>query len=224
MGSTHKAPFAHEHEPMTDLGEIVKELKPTVLIGAAAIPNVFTPEIIKDMATFNKQPIIFALSNPTSKAECTAEEAYVHSDGRAVFASGSPFPVYKGFGKTFEPGQGNNAYIFPGASLAVICAGIHHISDAVFLSAAEGLADLVSDSDLAVGRLYPPLTTIRESASRLPSRLPPRLTRREMPQPTLNLRTWRPSSGRSSTTTTTPLLSRPDTSGLWKPWPSSTSR
>merc|ERR1712071_351425 len=162
MGSTHKAPFAHEHEPMTDLGEIVKELKPTVLIGAAAIPNVFTPEIIKDMATFNKQPIIFALSNPTSKAECTAEEAYVHSDGRAVFASGSPFPVYKGFGKTFEPGQGNNAYIFPGASLAVICAGIHHISDAVFLSAAEGLADLVSDSDLAVGRLYPPLTTIRE--------------------------------------------------------------
>merc|ERR1712123_301751 len=117
-------------------GLIVKKLKPTVLIGAAAVPNVFTPEIIKDMATFNKKPVIFALSNPTSKAECTAEQAYVHSDGRAVFASGSPFPKFSGYGKTYEPGQGNNAYIFPGTSLGVICAGIQHISDNVFLSAA----------------------------------------------------------------------------------------
>jgi len=158
----HKAPFAHEHEPMAELGEIVKKLRPTVLIGAAAIPNVFTPEIIKDMASFNKSPVIFALSNPTSKAECTAEQAYIHSEGRAIFASGSPFPTYHGFGRTYEPGQGNNAYIFPGASLAVICTGIRHISDSVFLSAAEGLADLVQESDIAVGRLYPPLTKIRE--------------------------------------------------------------
>merc|ERR1719300_988430 len=139
--SHHKAPFAHEHEPMKELGDIVKKLKPTVLIGAAAVPNVFTPEIIKDMATFNDHPVIFALSNPTSQAECTAEEAYIHSDGRAVFASGSPFPTFTGFGKTYDPGQGNNAYIFPGASLGVIAAGIHHISDSVFLSAAEALAD-----------------------------------------------------------------------------------
>jgi len=128
----HKADFAHPHQPMKELDEIVKDLKPTVLIGAAAIPKVFTPEIIRDMATFNKQPIIFALSNPTSKAECTAEEAYVHSDGRAVFASGSPFPVYEGFGKRYEPGQGNNAYIFPGASLGVIATGIYHISTRSF--------------------------------------------------------------------------------------------
>merc|ERR1712227_648466 len=158
----HKAPFAHPHEEMKELGEIVKTIKPTCLIGAAAVPRVFTPEIIQDMASFNEQPIIFALSNPTSMAECTAEEAYTHSDGRAVFASGSPFPAFKGFGKTYEPGQGNNAYIFPGASLAVICAGIHHISDAVFLSAAEGLADLVGEEDIAVGRLYPHLTKVRE--------------------------------------------------------------
>jgi len=158
----HKAPFAHEHEEMAELGDIVKELKPTVLIGAAAVPRVFTPEIIRDMATFNDQPVIFALSNPTSQAECTAEEAYIHSDGRAVFASGSPFPTFTGFGKTYEPGQGNNAYIFPGASLGIIAAGIHHISDAVFLSAAEGLADMVTEDDLAVGRLYPPLDNIRE--------------------------------------------------------------
>jgi len=160
--SSHKMPFAHPHDPMEELADIVRELKPTVLIGAAAVPNVFTPEIIKDMASFNASPVIFALSNPTSKAECTAEQAYIHSEGRALFASGSPFPAFKGFGKTFEPGQGNNAYIFPGASLAVICAGIHHISDAVFLSAAEGLADLVGEEDIAVGRLYPHLTKVRE--------------------------------------------------------------
>merc|ERR1719312_717416 len=158
----HKAPFAHTHEEMKELGDIVKAIKPTCLIGAAGVARVFTTEIIQDMATFNEQPIIFALSNPTSLAECTAEEAYTHSQGRAVFASGSPFPTFTGFGKTYEPGQGNNAYIFPGASLGIIAAGIHHISDSVFLSAAEGLADMVTEDDLAVGRLYPPLDNIRE--------------------------------------------------------------
>jgi len=148
----HKAPFAHEHAEINELGDIVKELKPTVLIGAAGVPRVFTEEIIKDMAKFNEVPIIFALSNPTSMAECTAEEAYTHTDGRALFASGSPFPDFHGFGKTYKPGQGNNAYIFPGASLAIIAAGIHHISDGVFLSSAEALADMVTEEDLAVGR------------------------------------------------------------------------
>merc|ERR1712055_1110320 len=158
----HKAPFAHEHAEINELEDIVKELKPTVLIGAAGVPRVFTEEIIKDMARFNEVPIIFALSNPTSMAECTAEEAYTHTDGRALFASGSPFPDFQGFGKTYKPGQGNNAYIFPGASLAVIAAGIHHISDGVFLSSAEALADMVTEEDLAVGRLYPPLSNIQE--------------------------------------------------------------
>jgi len=169
--SDHKAPFAHEHDPMEDLAEIVKELKPSVLIGAAAIPNAFTPEIIQDMATFNEQPIIFALSNPTSKAECTAEDAYVHSEGRAIFASGSPFPTYEGFGKTYEPGQGNNAYIFPGVSLGVICAGIYHISDNVFLSAAEGLADMVTQDDLLLGRIYPPLSSLREISVKIATKV-----------------------------------------------------
>jgi len=169
--TSHKAPFAHKHAPMKELGDIVKELKPTVLIGAAAIPNVFTPEIIKDMASFNEQPIIFALSNPTSQAECTAEEAYVHSEGRAVFVSGSPFPSFTGFGKTYWPGQGNNAYIFPGASLGVIVAGIHHISDSVFLSAAEALADMVTEEDLAVGRLYPPLSNIQNISVKIATKV-----------------------------------------------------
>lgn len=125
--SIHKEPFAQDHGEMMDLGEIVKELKPTVLIGAAAQPGVFTEEIIKDMCSFTETPVIFALSNPTSKAECTAEQAYTFSEGKAIFASGSPFPAFEGFGKRFEPGQGNNAYIFPGAALGVIAAGIRHI-------------------------------------------------------------------------------------------------
>merc|ERR1712038_2217925 len=159
--SEHKAPFAHEHAPMKELGEIVKEIKPTCLIGAAAIGGVFTEEILRDMASFNEKPIVFALSNPTSKAECTAEQAYKFTDGRAVFSSGSPFPRFEMDGKVFEPGQGNNAYIFPGVALGAICIGIRHISDDVFLSAAEALADMVSDSDFAVGRLYPPLSEIK---------------------------------------------------------------
>jgi len=169
--SEHKAPFAHPHEEMKELGDIVKAIKPTCLIGAAAVARVFTPEIIRDMASFNEQPIIFALSNPTSMAECTAEEAYTHSEGRAVFASGSPFPTFQGFGKTYEPGQGNNAYIFPGAALGIITAGIHHISDSVFLSAAEALSDMVTEADLSVGRLYPPLDHIREISVKIATKV-----------------------------------------------------
>ncbi|XP_023334283.1 NADP-dependent malic enzyme [Eurytemora carolleeae] len=153
--SKPKAPFAHPHEPMEDLMEIIRSIKPTCLIGAAAIPGVFTPEVIKEVGDLNETPIIFALSNPTSQAECTAEAAYTYTEGRAIFASGSPFPHFQGFGKSFEPGQGNNAYIFPGASLGVIAAGIRHIHESVFLFIesvflfiAEGLADMVTADDL----------------------------------------------------------------------------
>jgi len=169
--SEHKAPFAHPHAPMKELNAIVKKLKPTCLIGAAAVGGVFTQEIIEDMASFNEKPIIFALSNPTDKAECTAEEAYKYSKGKAVFASGSPFPTYEMNGQIFEPGQGNNAYIFPGVSLGVICTGIHHISDDVFLSAAEALADLVTDQDIEVGRMYPPLSTLRDCSIKIAAKV-----------------------------------------------------
>ena len=163
----HKAPFAHEHAPMDDLGDMVNDLKPTALIGAAAVPGVFTQQIIEDMAKINTQPIIFALSNPTSQAECTAEEAYKYTEGRAVFASGSPFPRYEMDGKVFEPGQGNNAYIFPGVALGTICCGLHHIDNDVFLAAAEALANLVTEDDYAVGRMYPPLSTIQDCSVKI---------------------------------------------------------
>jgi len=169
--SEPKEPFAHEHAPVSDLMEIIKDIKPTCLIGAAAIPGVFTPEVIQEMSALNEKPIIFALSNPTSKAECTAEAAYTHSEGRAIFASGSPFPTFEGFGKRFEPGQGNNAYIFPGLSLGIIAAGIRHVHESVFLFAAEGLANLVTEEDLALGRMYPPLSKIKSVSTKIATKV-----------------------------------------------------
>lgn len=157
----HKGKFAHAHPPVDTLAEAVNILKPTVLIGAAAIGGAFTPEIIKAMASFNERPIIFALSNPTSKAECTADDAYKYSNGKSVFASGSPFPPVKFGDKTFYPGQGNNSYIFPGVALGVIAAGVSTIPEDIFLISAKKLAELVTDEDLNKGSLYPPLESIQ---------------------------------------------------------------
>jgi len=160
--SGHKQIFAKDFRPIDTLEEVVKEIKPTALIGAAAVTGAFTETIIRDMAKFNKRPVIFALSNPTSKAECTAEEAYKFTDGRCVFASGSPFLPVEYNGQTFYPGQGNNAYIFPGVALGLIAFDVRHIPDKIFLKAAESLSKLVTDQDLAEGRVYPPLKTIQQ--------------------------------------------------------------
>uniref|UniRef100_A0A8D0ACE9 NADP-dependent malic enzyme n=1 Tax=Sander lucioperca TaxID=283035 RepID=A0A8D0ACE9_SANLU len=166
---THeKERFAHEHPQMKKLEDVVRELKPTAIIGVAAIAGAFTEQIITDMASFNERPIIFALSNPTSKAECTAEQCYTLTEGRGIFASGSPFdPVTLSNGRTFYPGQGNNAYIFPGVGLSVTVCGIQHITEGIFLAAAEALAHLVTEKDLAEGRLYPPLSSIRDVSLKL---------------------------------------------------------
>ncbi|KAM6181764.1 NADP-dependent malic enzyme [Erethizon dorsatum] len=158
-----KEKFAHEHEEMKNLEAIVQELKPTALIGVAAIGGAFTEQILKDMAAFNERPIIFALSNPTSKAECSAEQCYKITQGRAVFASGSPFdPVTLPNGRTLYPGQGNNSYVFPGVALGVVACGLRNITDKIFLTTAEVISQQVSDKHLEEGRLYPPLNTIRD--------------------------------------------------------------
>ncbi|XP_038655409.1 LOW QUALITY PROTEIN: NADP-dependent malic enzyme [Scyliorhinus canicula] len=161
-----KLMFAHPHPALLNLRDAVHCLKPTAIIGVSAIGGAFTEQIIRDMASFNEQPIIFALSNPTSKAECTAEQCYQLTKGKAIFASGSPFnPVTMEDGRVLYPGQGNNAYVFPGVALGVIACGLKHIDEEVFLIAAETIVAQVLEEHLAEGRLYPPLSTIRTVSS-----------------------------------------------------------
>ena len=158
----HKLPYAHEHAPVGDFLSAIKTLKPTAIIGVAAVGGTFTLEVLRTMAEINEQPIVFALSNPTSKAECSAEEAYRHTDGRALFACGSPYDPVTLNGKTFVPRQGNNSYIFPGVGLGAIACGATLVTDEMFMAAARTLAGLVTDDDLKQGSLYPALPRIRE--------------------------------------------------------------
>ena len=158
----HKLRYARKQPPIDNFLEAVKTLKPTAILGLSGQPGSFPKEVIEAMAEINKRPIIFALSNPTSKAECTAEQAYVWSKGRAIFASGSPFDSVKVRNKTHVPGQGNNVYIFPGVGLGAIVSKAAHVTDEMFLAAAHSLAKQVSEADLAMGSVYPSLARIRD--------------------------------------------------------------
>jgi len=163
----HKVPYAHDHPPIGNFLTAIRTLKPTAIIGVAAVGGTFTTEVLQAMAQINTRPIVFALSNPTSKAECTAEEAYRHTDGRALFACGSPFDPVRLNDHTFVPRQGNNSYIFPGVGLGAIASGASLVTDEMFMSAARTLADLVPKSDLDQGSLYPALPRIREVSAHI---------------------------------------------------------
>jgi malate dehydrogenase (oxaloacetate-decarboxylating)(NADP+) len=163
----HKLRYAHEYAPVDDFLTAIKTLKPSAIIGVAAVGGTFTPEVLKTMAEINKRPIIFALSNPTSKAECSAEEAYRHTGGRALFACGSPYDPVQLDGKTFVPRQGNNSYIFPGVGLGAIASGTRLVTDEMFMAAARTLAQLVSEADIKQGSLYPALPRIREVSAHI---------------------------------------------------------
>jgi malate dehydrogenase (oxaloacetate-decarboxylating)(NADP+) len=166
----HNLPYAHDFRPLGFL-DAIDAIKPHVLIGATGAPGTFTQAIIERMSRINERPVVFALSNPTSKAECTAEQAYRWSEGRAIFASGSPFaPVAYG-GSTFRPAQGNNAYVFPGIGLGAIACRARTLPDELFLAAARALADLVRQTDLDQGALYPPLSEIRKISLAIATRV-----------------------------------------------------
>jgi malate dehydrogenase (oxaloacetate-decarboxylating)(NADP+) len=158
----HKLAYAHDAKPCPDFLSAIKMIKPTAIIGVSTIAKSFNKEVIEEMCKLNERPIVFALSNPTSKAECSAEEAYTFSKGRAIYASGSPFPPYTYEGKTYVSGQGNNAYIFPGVGLGVVAVNAKRVTDRMFAASARSLADATTQADLDMGRIYPSLKRIRE--------------------------------------------------------------
>ena len=157
-----KRAFAAEGPGAPDCLSAVELVKPTMILGASGRPGTFTQEVLEAMARINERPIIFAMSNPTSHSECTAEQAYSLTQGRGIFASGSPFSPVDYQGKRFTPGQCNNAYIFPGVGLGVTACRVKHVTDEMFFVAAKTLAENVSEEDLAKGSIYPPLRDIRK--------------------------------------------------------------
>ena len=160
----HKRPFAQDREPMPNLLATVADYQPTILIGACGQSDMFTQPVLEMMARLNSRPVVFALSNPTSKAECTAEQAYTWTNGRAVFASGSPFPSVTVNGRVHTPGQANNSYIFPGVGLGVMVSGARRVTDEMFFAAASALANQTSAADLQQGRIFPAASRMRDVA------------------------------------------------------------
>ncbi|CAL9126797.1 NADP-dependent malic enzyme-like isoform X2 [Musa acuminata AAA Group] len=162
-----KKPWAHDHEPVNNLLDAVQVIKPSVLIGTSGVGKTFTQDVVETMASFNEKPVILALSNPTSQSECTAEEAYTWTKGRAIFASGSPFDPVEYEGKTFVPGQANNAYIFPGLGLGLVISGAIRVHDEMLLAASEALAQQVTQENFDKGLIYPPFKSIRKISAHI---------------------------------------------------------
>ncbi|XP_013648762.1 NADP-dependent malic enzyme 4, chloroplastic [Brassica napus] len=166
-----KKPWAHDHKPIKELVDAVKAIKPTVLIGTSGVGQTFTQEVVETMAELNEKPIILSLSNPTSQSECTAEQAYTWSKGRAIFASGSPFAPVEYEGKTFVPGQANNAYIFPGFGLGLIMSGTIRVHDDMLLAASEALAEQLKEEHYEKGMIFPPFRNIRKISARIAAKV-----------------------------------------------------
>ncbi|MBS1216072.1 MAG: malate dehydrogenase [Proteobacteria bacterium] len=160
----HKRPFAQDIAAYPDVVATIEAFRPTALVGACGQGGRFTQPVVEAMIEATERPIVFALSNPTSKAECTAEQAYTWSAGRAIFASGSPFDPVTLNGRTHAPGQANNSYIFPGVGLGLMVSGATRVTDAMFFAAANTLAGMVTEADLRLGRVFPPQTRMREVA------------------------------------------------------------
>lgn len=155
-------PYAKDMDPDKDLVSCIRKIHPTTLIGLSTVGSAFTNEVLKVMGEINETPVIFPLSNPNVKSECTPHEAYVATNGRALVATGSPFPKENFNGRVIVPRQGNNAYIYPAVGLAGLLGKLPSIEDEDFLIASRTVADMVTDEDLAAGSLYPPFERVRE--------------------------------------------------------------
>jgi len=164
-------PFVQDLPPISKFVDAVKAFRPTGIIGVSGVPKLFTREVVEAMAAINERPIIFPYSNPTSRSECTAEEAYRWSDGRAIFASGSPFPPVAIAGRRFVPGQGNNVYIFPAMGMAIYATEATRVIEEMFIVAAQAVAEQVTEENLASGLIYPPQSHILDSSLHVAERI-----------------------------------------------------
>ncbi|GMU97424.1 MAG: NAD-dependent malic enzyme [Ignavibacteriota bacterium] len=158
----HQKHFAHDAEPSNNFAESILKIKPTAIIGVSTVGGAFTQKVIENMSSINERPIIFPYSNPTSHSECTAEQAYQWSKGKAIFASGSPFAPVTYNGKTYTPGQGNNVFIFPALGMAIFATEAKRVTDEMLLVASEAVADQIKNEDFEKGLIYPPIKNIRE--------------------------------------------------------------
>jgi malate dehydrogenase (oxaloacetate-decarboxylating)(NADP+) len=164
-------PYAHSHPPVKDFVQAIEAIKPSAIIGVSTVAKAFNQRVIEAMSRVNERPIIFPYSNPTSRSECTAEEAYRWSDGRAIFASGSPFPPVEIAGRRFVPGQGNNVYIFPAMGMAIYATEATRVIEEMFIVAAQAVAEQVTEENLASGLIYPPQSHILDSSLHVAERI-----------------------------------------------------
>ncbi len=185
-------PYAHPQKRTTDFLAAIELIRPSAIIGVSTVAKAFNRAVIESMARINQRPIVFPFSNPTSHSECTAEEAYSWSGGRAVFASGSPFPPVRVGDKMFVPGQGNNVYIFPAIGMGVYATRATRVTDEMFIAAAQGVAERVTKADLEVGLIYPPQAELLETELHAAERVAEVVLRRGLAgiEPPRDLRTF----------------------------------
>ena len=187
----HKIAFAHDVPFQPDLRSAIDAVRPTALIGVSTVAGAFDEDVVRAMAAINDRPVIMPLSNPTSKAECTFEQAVRWTNGRVVFASGSPFPSYAHEGTTLHPAQANNAYVFPALGHAAVLAGAREVSDDVFLAAAESLATMTTEEELASGKLFPDFDSIQKVSAELTARVCEKLESDGVGAKPVGVRDWR---------------------------------